>query len=202
MRRKDPALMNKIRDYAEKFYLERGRAPSSAEIGAAVGVSKATAYRYLLDMARRGMVEYRAGVLSTEKTRRASLRACPARVFLEGIPCGEPEQVDSAVDEVVPLPEALFGGGELYVLRARGDSMIGAGIEDGDLVVVDAGADAGEGDIVVAMNGEGENTLKTLRRTPGGRYFLHPENPALRDIYVSELAVQGVARFVIKKLGV
>lgn len=202
MRHKDPALMNKIRDYAEKFYLERGRAPSSAEIGSAVGVTKATAYRYLLDMAQKGMVDYRAGVLSTERIRRASLRVTPANVFLAGIPCGEPEQIEAAVDEVVPLPEAIFGGGALYVLRARGDSMVGAGIEDGDLVVVDAGADAGVGDIVVAMNGEGENTLKTLRRTPGGQYYLHPENPALQDIYVSELAVQGVARFIIKKLGV
>ena len=79
--------------------------------------------------------------------------------------------------------------------------MIGAGIEDGDLVVVDRNAVPNSGDIVVALDGEQQNTLKTLLYDDSrNRYFLHPENPSLHDIYVDELSTQGVAQFVIKKL--
>ena len=78
--------------------------------------------------------------------------------------------------------------------------MVGAGIDDGDMVVVDADREPAVGDKVVALDGAGESTLKTLRYDAArARYYLHPENPRLEDIYVDELTVQGVVRFIIKE---
>ena len=200
MRHKDAALMERIRDYAERFYLDRGRSPSTAEIGAAVGVNKATVYRYLVARQETGEIGYDGRNVSTRKTALAEYATTAARVYLGAIPCGPPETVDAAVDQIVQLPSALFGTGNLYVIFARGDSMIEAGIDDGDMVIVDADREPAVGDKVVALDGEGQSTLKTLRYDDVRcRYYLHPENRLLRDIYVEELTVQGVVRFIVKR---
>lgn len=201
MRHKDKELMRRIREFAEDFYTENGRSPSTAEIGLAVGVTKGTVYRYLVEMDECQMIQYDGKSIVTNKTRIVEHRTTPARVFSGTIPCGTPDIVDASVDEVVQLPTSVFGAGELCILHAQGDSMIEAGIEDGDLVVVDTNMEAKAGDVVVALDGNGQNTLKRLMcDDENGRYYLHPENSRMQDIYVSELLVQGVAQFVIKKL--
>ena len=123
-----------------------------------------------------------------------------ASVFRGAIPCGTPETVEAAIDQFVRLPTALFGDGNLYVIWAKGDSMIEAGIDDGDMIIVDADKEPATGDKVVALDQDNESTLKTLRYDEkSARYYLHPENRLLDDIYVDELTVQGVVRFIIKK---
>ena len=78
--------------------------------------------------------------------------------------------------------------------------MIEAGIDDGDMIIVDADKEPSIGDKVVALDQDNESTLKTLRYDEkSARYYLHPENHLLEDIYVDELTVQGVVRFIIKK---
>ena len=87
----------------------------------------------------------------------------------------------------------------MFLLHARGDSMTGAGIDDGDLVLIRKQEEARNGDIVVAyLEGEG-NTLKRYR-IYGKTIFLHPENPKYRDIPLRECRIQGVAIRVIKSL--
>ena len=201
MRHKDKELMRRIREFAERFYIQNGRSPSTAEIGQGVGVTKATVYNYLVEMNENGMLQYDGNAISTKRTELLSAGTTPANVFLGPIPCGTPDVVEASVDEIVHLPTAIFGKGELCILRAQGESMIKAGIDDGDMVVVDTSAEATVGDIVVALDGEGQNTLKRLEFDSEKRcYYLHPENPDLEDIYVNQLTVQGVARYVIKKL--
>ena len=200
MRSKDTELMARIRDYAERFYLSNGRSPSTAEIGAAVGVHKATVYRYLSEMNEKGLLRYDGRRVSTKKTALAQTGMTVASVFRGAIPCGAPETVEAAIDQFVKLPTALFGDGNLYVIWAKGDSMIEAGIDDGDMIVVDADKEPVVGDKVVALDQDNESTLKTLRYDEKqSRYYLHPENRLLEDIYVDELTVQGVVRFIIKK---
>lgn len=200
MRSKDTELMARIRDYAERFYLSNGRSPSTAEIGAAVGVHKATVYRYLSEMNEKGLLRYDGRRVSTKKTALAQTGMTVASVFRGAIPCGAPETVEAAIDQFVKLPTALFGDGNLYVIWAKGDSMIEAGIDDGDMIVVDADKTPAVGDKVVALDQDSESTLKTLRYDEKrARYYLHPENRLLEDIYVDELTVQGVVRFIIKK---
>ena len=201
MRHKDKELMRRIREFAERYYIQNGRSPSTAEIGLGVGVTKATVYNYLVEMNENGMLQYDGNAISTKRTDLLNAGITPAKVFLGSIPCGTPDVVEASVDEIVHLPTAIFGKGELCILHAQGESMIDAGIDDGDMVVVDTSAEATVGDIVVALDGEGQNTLKRLEYDNEKRcYYLHPENPALEDIYVNQLTVQGVARYVIKKL--
>ena len=200
MRSKDAELMNRIRDYAERFYIENGRSPSTSEIGAAVGVHKATVYRYLSEMNEKGLLRYDGRRVATRKTALAQNGVTVASVFRGAIPCGAPETIEAAIDQFVKLPTALFGDGNLYVIWAKGDSMIEAGIDDGDMIVVDADKEPAVGDKVVALDQDNESTLKTLRYDEKrSRYYLHPENHLLEDIYVDELTVQGVVRFIIKK---
>ena len=192
--------MQRIRDYAERFYLANGRSPSTSEIGAAVGVHKATVYRYLSEMNEKGLLRYDGRRVSTKKTALAQTGMTVASVFRGAIPCGAPETIEAAIDQFVKLPTALFGDGNLYVIWAKGDSMIEAGIDDWDMIVVDADKTPAVGDKVVALDQDNESTLKTLRYDEKqSRYYLHPENRLLEDIYVDELTVQGVVRFIIKK---
>ena len=200
MRSKDTELMKRIQDYAEQFLIENDRSPSTAEVGAALGIHKTTVYRYLSLMSEKGMLSYNGKSVSTKKTALAQSGVTVASVFRGAIPCGAPETVEAAVDQFVRLPSALFGEGNLYVIWAKGDSMIEAGIDDGDMIIVDADKEPSVGDKVVALDQDNESTLKTLRYDEQtSRYYLHPENHLLEDIYVDELTVQGVVRFIIKK---
>ena len=106
----------------------------------------------------------------------------------------------------MPIDEAALGGGEFFGLIAEGDSMIGAGINDGDVVYIRRQTIADDGDIVVAIvadeaSGEDSATLKRLYRDQKKkRFILHPENERLCDIVVDEVRVVGVALRVLKNL--
>lgn len=199
MRHKDPELMDRIRDFAEGFYLTEGHSPSTTEIGEAVGIARGTAYKYLVAMDERGMISYDGTEILTEKIERLTATR-GAEVYTGSIPCGAPETVEAMVEDYVSLPVSIFGSDEMYILRTRGDSMVEAGIEEGDYVVIKKQSTANIGDIVVALH-DNENTLKTLRYDRKRRkYILHPENAEMEDIEVDDLAIQGVAKFVIKPL--
>ena len=201
MRHKDFSLMEQICCFSEEYFFDTGHSPSTTEIAAAVGISRGTAYRYLVEMDERGMISYDGKTITTDQIRKAEMDLTQTSVYRGAIPCGPLDSVEAAVEKYVRLPSAIFGEGSLFIIPAQGDSMIGAGIEDGDMVVVDRSTDPSVGDIVVALDGDQRNTLKTLCcDDTKGCYYLHPENPILDDIYVDELITQGVARFVIKKL--
>ena len=95
---------------------------------------------------------------------------------------------------------SLFGTGEFFILRANGESMIEAGIEDGDLVVIRKQEHANEGDIIVALV-ENETTLKRYYLDKKGQKVrLHPENKTMEDFFVRTCRIQGVAVNVVKSL--
>ena len=98
------------------------------------------------------------------------------------------------------FPTAIFGKGDFFILRASGQSMIEAGIDDGDLVVVKKQVEAKEGDIVVALV-DNQNTLKRyFRDDENKKIILHPENKKMKDIIVDGCCIQGVACHIIKEL--
>lgn len=114
------------------------------------------------------------------------------------IACGQPITAIENIEEFVDLSEALIGTGEFFILQAYGYSMIDAGIEQGDLVIVRQQNSADSGDIIVALL-EDEATLKTYYPEPeNNRIRLHPENSAMQDIWVDSCNIQGVAVKVIK----
>ena len=149
-------------------------------------------------MADTGTIDYDGETVTTEQTLKASDETVSVGI-IGIIPCGNLALEEEAVEEIVQFPALLFGKGELFLLRASGDSMTGAGIEDGDLVLIRKQEEARNGDIVVAyVEGEG-NTLKRYRQY-GNTVFLHPENPKYKDIPLLDCKIQGIAVNVIKKL--
>ena len=199
MRYKDPKLMQQVLEFAERFFFDEGRSPSTAEIGRAVGVTRGTAHRYLLEMNEKNIIQYNGKDIKTEKIEKVA-PVTSARVFGGAIPCGPLEEIESSVEEYVKLPSTIFGTGELYIIRTTGDSMIEAGISSGDLVVIERQNTAQVGDIVVALY-DNANTLKRLGYDADRKqHMLIPENSGMEPIYTDHLAIQGVARFVIKAL--
>ena len=91
----------------------------------------------------------------------------------------------------------MFGKGDFFVLRTHGDSMIDAGIDNGDMVVVSKQNTANIGDMVVALV-DNETTLKTYMVNEEGRMFLRPQNKSMSDIYPDNCFIQGVVKFLIK----
>ena len=200
MRSKNPKLMEEIKQFAEEYYREYYKTPSNGTIAEALGMGRSTVYYYLVEMAKRGMITYENGMISTENIRKLTPEVTHA-ALVGSIPCGEPDEREAMVEEYIPLPVSVFGSGDFYVLRASGDSMTGAHISSGDLVVIEKTNTADVGDIVVALTDERLNTLKRLCfDEQKDRYYLHPENPEYEDIYVSTLSIQGVARHIIKAL--
>lgn len=114
------------------------------------------------------------------------------------ITCGPKTEPILENEEVFPIPSSLLGTGEHFVLRATGDSMIDAGIDDGDYLIVHQQETAENGQIIVALL-DNETTLKRLIKDDGKKQLiLHPENNKYEDIIVDDISVQGVVVKVIK----
>lgn len=197
MRSKDKNVLRAVERFVWEFTERRGYSPSLQEIADSVGVSKTTAYRYVDRLRADGIVGssgYRS--LVPAKVKGGSVMV----PILGRVACGLPRYAEENIENYVRLPLSLCGQGKFFLLRAVGDSMTGAGIEEGDLVLVKRQNFAEKGQIVVALVGE-EATLKRFYPEPGKKRFrLHPENPAMADIIVSSCEIQGVAVKVIKDL--
>lgn len=205
MRSKSVELMDRISSYVGDYYRLNYTTPTVREIAKELGISKSTAHNYLVEMNDKGKLSYEGGEVSNlpkvEKTTTGYFSA----PLVGSIRCGDPETEEEQVEMYISLPEALFGKGQFYLLRAAGDSMEDAGISDGDLILIRKQTECEVGDIVVALDDQSENTLKIY----GGideesnkavlRYANAKTYPDKR-ILVSKLVVQGVAKHVIKAL--
>lgn len=199
MRKRNVELMNCIIEFAEQYYLENSSSPSVRTIADRFGIGVSTAYRYLLEMDERGLITYDGKRIGNDRIEKLNSNSGVIRAAVVGsIACGIPNLAEENVEEYVSLPKSMFGDGEFFILRANGESMIDAGIETGDLVVIRKQACAEDGQIVVALV-EDEATLKRLYRDKG-KVRLHPENRAMDDIIVDDCIIQGVAVKVIKDL--
>ena len=199
MRSKRPELMKQIQDFAEQYYLNEGRSPSTSDIANGVGIARGTAYKYLVAMNEQGLIRYNGRDIRTKLTEKFEATRSKAPIC-GSIPCGSPTEEIEHIETIVSLPTAIFGKGELYILVASGDSMIGAGIEDGDLVVINKQAHANEGDIVVALI-DNESTLKLFYKDDENkRVILRAENKKYKDIIRPSCTIQGVAQHVIKRV--
>ena len=197
MRSKDQKTLKAVERFVCEFTDQRGYSPSLQEIADGVGVSKTTAYRYVGRLRQDGVVGG-SGYRSLVPTRGKG--ASVMVPILGRVACGLPRYAEENIEEYVRMPEALIGSGEFFLLRAVGDSMVGVGIADGDLVLVKRQNTAEKGQIVVALVGE-EATLKRFYPEAGKKCVrLHPENPAMKDIIVPNCEIQGVAVKVIKDL--
>jgi repressor LexA len=175
-----------ILEFIERQTRERGFPPSVREIGEAVGLtSPSTVHNHLATLQRLGYLRRdptkpRAIEVRYDPNSGAQLERRPVRnVPLVGdVAAGTDVLAHENVEELLPLPTDFTGDGELFMLRVRGDSMIDAGILDGDFVVCRQQSEASNGEIVVAGIPGEEATVKTLQRK-GGKVHLIPHNPTM-----------------------
>jgi repressor LexA len=187
-------------------YLDgHGYPPTVREIGEAVGLaSPSTVHAHLANLER-------AGLLRRDPTKPRALEligreqpssaaALPKLPLLGQIAAGGPLLAEQNVEDELAVPETLRGD---FLLRVKGDSMIDAGILEGDIVVVRRTQDARSGDIVVALAGDDESadeaTVKTFYKEKG-RIRLQPENAALEPIYADYVQVLGKVVGVFREL--
>ena len=208
----DTVLTGKRRQILE-FIAEqirsRGYPPSVREIGEAVGLtSSSTVHTHLQVLERQGYLRRdptkpRAIVVSFEPASGAAIPLRPVThvPLLGNVAAGTGVLAEQVVEEMLPLPEDLTGTGQLFMLRVQGESMIGAGILDGDYVVVRREQTAEPGDIVVAGIPGGEATVKTFTRRRG-RVTLVASNPLFEDIELpaEDVAIYGKVVTVMRRL--
>jgi repressor LexA len=169
-------------------------APSLDELCRAMGVrSRGSMHKHVQGLVEAGLVEAMEGRHRGVRLRHQDAAPGLRRLPLYGrIAAGRP--IEALADpEEVDVPERLAGRGPCYVLQVRGDSMVEAGILDGDWVVVEAQEHARDGEVVVALIDGSEATLKRIEQRPG-RVVLHPANAALAPLeYPAErVRIQGV----------
>ena len=197
MRSKDKTLMAAIEKFVCDFTDKTGISPTMQEVADGVGSSKTTVQRYIAQLCEDGVLDYSGyRTMTSTKTKMQAVRV----PVLGTIACGIPKYAEENIEEYVRLPVALFGQGNFFILRAYGDSMVEAGIDDGDLVLIRQQNYADEGQIVVALI-EDDATLKRFYPEPeNGIIRLHPENHTMEDIIVENCIIQGVAVKVLKDL--
>ncbi len=197
MQYKKPEYCAMIEDYINSFRNRQGSTPSVRQIASGVGLAVGTVSKYLSYMRENGVLDYDGHRNITTRKSKGLMNMLYVPL-LGSVSCGIPKFAEENIEEYVCLPESLFGRGEFFLLRARGDSMIGAGIEDGDLVLIRQQSTADYNQIVVALVDD-EATLKRFRPKEDHICF-HPENNRYEDIIVDSCLIQGVAVKVIKDL--
>lgn len=200
MRSKNPEYFSRLEDFINEYQEKNGVIPTNAEISQGIGLSTATVSRYIAAMRADGRMEaegHRNIRTIKMKQRREETQLVP---LLGNVACGLPRLAEENIEEYIRMPMSLVGKGEYYFLRAKGDSMIDIGIDDGDLVLVRQQSTADQGQVVVALI-DNEATLKRFYPEPDRkRVRLHPENREMNDIYVDFCEIQGIAVKVIKDI--
>ena len=205
------ARQQEIWNYLVEYVDQHGYPPTVREIGERVGLaSPSTVHAHLANLER-------AGLLRRDPTKPRALELIGrerrdvarhddadeqvARLPLVGeIAAGGPMLAEENIEDYVPLPASTRGD---FLLRVKGESMIEAGILDGDLVIVQRAQDARNGDIVVALAGDDESadeaTVKTFYRERN-RVRLQPENASLEPIYANHVQILGRVVGVFREL--
>jgi repressor LexA len=214
------ARQQEIWNFLVEYVDRHGYPPTVREIGEHVGLaSPSTVHAHLANLERAGLLRRdptKPRALELIGRERREVRSDPrsagaqaggadtsdvARLPLVGqIAAGGPMLAEEYIEEYVPMPASVKGD---FLLRVQGESMIDAGILDGDLVIVQRAQDARNGEIVVALAGDDESTdeatVKTFYREQG-RVRLQPENSSLEPIYAEHVQILGRVVGVFREL--
>ena len=204
MRTKNNSLFDKITEYVDAYFDKNGRSPTTREIESAINFSRQTVHRYLKVMSEQGEIEYDGHRSIITPHIRAMLNTTSVQMG-NSIPCGELNEVVDDELKDIRLPKEITGEGEFFLLKANGNSMIKAGIDNGDLVLIKKQShEPSNGKIVAFLYDGDQTTLKRYRREKDAIY-LCPENDTMQPIVIkgenrTKLRIQGVAIRVIKEL--
>ena len=197
-----------ILDHIQRTHARRGYPPSVREIGEAVGLaSPSSVHAQLSSLVEKGYLRKdatrpRAIAITNDAARRSGVGdpADVARVPLVGqIAAGSPILAEQNIEDSIAMPAGFVGSGTLFALSVRGDSMIDAGIFDGDTVIVRQQPSAENGQIVAALVDGEEATVKYLRRARG-TVSLEPANDAYEPIQADNIAILGKVVSVLRRL--
>ena len=183
-----------IYDFIVATIRSEGYAPSVGDICTAMDIkSTSTVHSYLNRLEKKGAIQKIPGKSRTLRVENGSASA-PATVHVPilgkvaaGMPILAVENYEGYID--FPRPSSHLTSNDLFALRIQGESMIEAGIMDGDMIIVEKRTTAEDGDIIVALV-EDDATVKTFYRD-GNRFRLQPENSSMEPIYCDELLVLG-----------
>ena len=201
-----------IWQFLAEYVDAHGYPPTVREIGDAVGLaSPSTVHAHLANLERAGLLKRdptkpRAIELVGRRREEAPIRqsTTPTLPLVGQIAAGGPLLAEDAIEDEIAVPEPL-GRDADFLLRVKGESMIEAGILDGDIVVVRKQSDARDGEIVVALVGDDESadeaTVKTFHREPDGRIRLQPENASLEPLFPEHIEILGRVTGVFRSLG-
>ena len=199
-----PGLALTARQREILVYIEHeaagGRPPTRADIAGRFGISRPTAQQHVVALERHGALRRLPGSRGLVPAGRTDPVVVHAIPVVGRVAAGLPVLAVEDPGDAVVLPDGLFGARPDVLLRVQGDSMIGAGMLDGDLVAVRRASDAQSGEIVVARLDD-EITVKRLRRR-GDAVELVAENPAYAPIVVThdrDFAIEGIVLGVVRR---
>jgi repressor LexA len=190
-----------ILDYLNEFIQQHGYAPSLEEVGRRFGLSSlATVHKHLTNLQEKGFIKRAWNRSRSVELVQTKLGGRALELPLLGfVAAGAPIEA-VATAETISVPEDLVGKRDTYVLRVRGESMIDEQIRDGDFVIVEDRKTAENGEMVIALLGGSDVTLKKFYRE-NGHVRLQPANPTMQPLIVpaEQLQVQGVVVGVMRK---
>jgi repressor LexA len=170
-----------------------GRPPTIREIGLRFNISSTNGVRYFLDK-----LEAEGLIKRISKTARGISLAgsdyqggAKSVAVLGRVPAGGPDYGEEHIEGHILVDDRIAGGGDLFAVRVHGDSMIGAGINDGDIAVVKKNPEPLSGDIVIALIDD-DVTLKRLIKK-GSKVILRPENDRYQDIVLSDMGDRNIS---------
>ena len=201
MRSKNKELMTKMLNFIDRKKKKNGLAPTLREIASEFNITSACVSHYVTEMKEKGLIQSngKSRGIKTSKIQ-SMINEVSYLPVVGSIACGTPLLAEENIEKYLPIPTEFLGNGKYFILRANGDSMIKANIEDGDYVIIKQQETAEVGQIIVALIND-EATLK--------RYYLddkrqkvrlHPENDEMQDMYFKNVIIQGIAVKVIKDL--
>lgn len=196
MRVLNQETLERVAQYNIDYQKKHGKSPSFREIMHALDLgSLATVQRYVRTLQKSDRLEVTnmGNIQPLPQLAEGSRTVIP---LIGEIACGEPIFAVENIEESYAFPKSLFGDGELFMLRAKGNSMVDIGINKGDLVVLRKQNTADDGEVVAALI-DGEATLKRIFHRDG-KIVLHPENKRMKDIVLESCDVQGVLVSCIK----
>lgn len=186
-----------ILDFIKNEVRDKGYPPSVREIGEAVGLaSSSTVHGHLDRLEKKGLIRRdptkpRAIEILDQDDPISSLRTPVSQVPIVGkVTAGVPITATENIEEYFPLPAHFVGDDEVFILNVIGESMIEAGIHDGDYVIVRQQSTATNGDIVVAMTEEDEATVKTFYKEKD-HIRLQPQNPTMEPLRLKNVTILG-----------
>jgi len=195
-----------VLDFIKAEIRRKGYPPTVRDIGEAVGLSSSsTVHSHLAALEAKGLIKRdpsKPRALEVfehdEAPRRAELAGIVELPVIGAVAAGSPTLATENIEQTIALPTEIAREDSTFVLRVKGDSMIEAGIMDGDFVVVHQQPTAVNGDIVVAML-EDEATVKTFYRE-ADRIRLQPQNPTMDPIYTRDVTILGKVVAVFRRM--